>query len=573
MENEVQRSRPASKRKTVIFIILAAFIILTLSVTTAFAHMLLQNDKVYKGVYIGGQDISGMGRQELKQVLDNKYKAAFDNLDITLKAGKSELTASYPELDVRYDIEAAVQNAYAVGRGGSIVERLFDIAQAGVNGVTLNMPMSFDEKKLESFVGRFYDMTFVNVEQNALLITDSNVTIRSGRNGEIIDKSKTLELVKASIADRKAAAVEPEIIVTPRMKFNVDDLHQQIVREPFDAFYRLENSALTLIPHIVGRHIDKSRLAEILSELDKSESVEHILPVIYTEPSITSDLATALLFKDELASAGTRFSTETQNGKNRKYNMGLAVEKFNNMILVPGQEFSFNEIIGPRSVETGFKIAQIYSAGKIVDGVGGGICQVSSTMYTAVLKADLQVNERQNHSFTVSYVPLGQDATAFYGGTDFRFVNSSKWPIKLTASVSGNRISFSITGTKDTPGKTVVISSKILKETPFPVKYTDDPTLSVGMTKETQEGLKGYVVETYKTIKIDGKTISQAKLHTSKYKAYARELLQGTKPLEASGDTKTTTSGALVPPPETIAPSNPAAPMETVNPTETPIPN
>lgn len=556
MEPEVQGRRTKSKRKNIVLIIIASFILLMLSTTTAFAYMTLQNDKVYKGVCIGRQDVSGMSRQELKQVLDTKYQAAVDSLDIMLKTEKSELKASYPELGVHYDTEAAAQKAYTIGRYGNIFDRLHDIAQAGIKGIVLDMPLSFDESKLDNFVNHFYDITLVNVKEGALLITDSNVTVRSGSHGENIDKLKTAKLVKALIEDHKGGIIEPEVIVTPPTKFNVDELYKQISSDPVDASYQVDNSTLTLIPHIFGRQIDKSRLSDIMSELDQTENTERTLPVTFTKPNITSDVATSLLFKDELAATSTRFSTATENGRNRGYNMGIAVAKINNMILAPGQEFSFNEIVGPRDLDHGFKLAHVYSAGKIIDGVGGGICQVSSTMYNAVLTADLKVAERRNHSFTVGYVPLGQDATAYYGGADFRFINSGKWPMKLLATITGNKISFSIRGTNETPGKTVLISDKILKETPFEVKYTDDPTLPVGTTKEMQEGMKGFVVETYKTIKIDGKVISQTKLHTSTYKAYAQIMLRGTKPLDTVNSTTPST-------PAVTAPANSTTPVVT----------
>ena len=244
-------------------------------------------------------------------------------------------------------------------------------------------------------------------------------------------------------------------------------------------------------------------------------------------------MATSMLFRDELASAATSFSTGTVNGQNRKFNMQLAVKNIDQLILLPGEEFSYNKVVGPRDVEHGYKTAHVYIRGRIEDGIGGGICQVSSTMYNAVLTADLEVSERRNHSFTVGYVPLGQDATAFYGGTDFRFVNSTKWPIKLLAQVSGNKIFFSIMGTNENPGKTVIISNKILSKTPFTVSTTIDPTLPSGTTRELQEGLDGYVVETFKTIKIDGKVISQKKLHTSRYNPCTQILVVGPSPADS----------------------------------------
>ena len=562
MEPEMQRRNRKSK-KIFIPVVLAVFILFMLASASVFAYMTLQNDTIYKGVHVGDQDASGMSRQELKQILDTKFQSALDNMEITLKTEKAETKASYPDLAVKYHTEEAVQNAYSVGRSGNVFVRLLDIARASMNGITLNIPLGYDEAKLDSFVKQFYDMTFVNVKEGALYVSDTKVTIRSGTHGENIDRVKTLELVKSFVESGKGGTIEPEIIITSPSEFNVDELYQQIVSEPADAGYKIENSKVTLVPHTFGRQIDRSGLERIVAELEKTEGTEQVLPITFTEPGITSEMASSMLFRDELASATTRFATGTQNGKNRAHNMELAVATIHNMVLAPGQEFSFNVVVGPRDVETGYKTAHVYSAGKIIDGIGGGICQVSSTMYNAVLKADLEVTERRNHSFTVGYVPLGQDATAFYGGTDFRFVNSTKWPIKLLAEVKGTKITFSMLGTKEAADKTVLISNKILKKTPFEVKYTDDPTLPIGTEKITQEGLDGYVVETYKTIKVDGKVISQKKLHTSTYRPYAELVLRGTKP--AAG-TSTTTPGAVIPSSGTVTPDGPATPEVPITP-------
>lgn len=539
MEPEIQVRRSTGKVKNIILIIITVFIILMLSATSVFAYLTLQNSNIYKGVRIGNRDVSGMGLEQLKQNLDATYQSVIDQLEITLKTEKHELKVSYPELNVRYDTQLAAQKAYSIGREGNIFERLYDIAHAGLNGVDLDVPLTFDESKVNNFVTRFYDMTFMKVQEGAMLISENSVMMRSGSHGENIDKAKLLEDVKALINERKGGTVEPEVTITLPTKFNTEEIYKQIASEPVDAFYKVENSVATLVPHIVGRQIDKTALEGIISGLEKTENTEHTLPVNFISPAVTSEIAASMLFRDELGTANTYFSTSTENGRNRKFNMGLAVEKINNMVLAPGQEFSFNDVVGPRDLEHGYKLAHVYIGGKITDGIGGGICQVSTTMYNAILKADLTVTERRNHSFTVAYVPLGQDATAYYGGTDFRFVNSGNWPIQLLATIKGNRIYFTIKGTLETPGKTVIISSKILKETPFTVKYTDDPTLTVGTEKEVQEGMNGYIVETYKTIKIGDKVVSETKLHTSNYKTYAQVIRRGTKPIAPTGGTVT----------------------------------
>ncbi len=530
MEPEAKVSRVKNKRNILLTIIII-FIVLMLFSASAFAALTLQNDKVYKGVHIGSLDVSGMDRNEMSQLLDEMYNDAVAQMSVSLKSPDAEFTEAFTEFGVRYDTEAALEKAYAVGHSGNIFRRLYDIATAAIRGVTVNVDQTFDESKIESFVHRFSVQVFKGVKEGALLVTDDEVILRSGRHGKHIDKAETINLVKNVIRSNKSATITPEIIITePTKIFDVDELYDQIISEYTDASYKFEGKELVLTPHSVGRDVDKKKLAAIISELEQTEDTERLLPVHTVQPSITSEMAESMLFKDELGTAKTSFGTGTQNGRNRKHNMEISVVKIDNLILLPGEEFSFNKVVGPRDAAHGYKTAHIYINGRIEDGIGGGICQVSTTMYNAVLKADLEVTERKNHSFTVGYVPLGQDATAYYGGTDFRFLNSTNWPIKLLSYVKGNSIYFSIIGTNENPDKTVIISNKILSQTPFTTQTTEDPTLPPGTTKELQEGLNGYVVDTYKIIQENGKVISQTKLHTSRYRPCTQILLVGPAP-------------------------------------------
>ncbi len=556
MEPEVHVKRPKRNKSKTIFIILLAVIALMLLSASVSAYMTLQNDKTYKGVTIDGLDVSGLDRQGIRQLMETELSKPAQSLEITLKAADFELKASYPELGVKYDVQGAAEDAYSVGRTGNVFIRLYDIAKAGIKGTPVNVQQSFDQEKIDNFVTRFSVSKFKSVQENSLLITDNNVVIRSGNHGENIDRTETANLVKDMIKSGKGGIIEPQVIITNPARFNVDDLYNQIMSEPVDAGYKVENSQLVMVPHSMGRKIDKTALANIVAEVEKTEDAERALPVTFTKPAITSDMTSAMLFRDELASFSTTFSTATENGRNRKYNMGLAAAKIDGLILLPGEEFSYNKVVGPRDIEHGYKEAHVYINGRVENGIGGGICQVSTTMYNAILKANLQVTERRNHSFTVGYVPLGQDATAYYGGTDFRFINSTKWPVRLNAVVSGNKISFKLTGTNETPDKSVIISNKILSHTPHETKYFDDPNLQYGKTKIKQEGSDGYVVETYKTVKAAGKVISQTKLHTSSYKPCVEEIWVGKKGAPA------TTPGAITVTPQTGTPSGAPAVAE-----------
>ena len=183
-----------------------------------------------------------------------------------------------------------------------------------------------------------------------------------------------------------------------------------------------------------------------------------------TQPSNTTDNTTTNTttttkgeeFSDVLGSKTTYYNSSV---KGRTTNIRLAAEAINGTVLQPGETFSLNGIVGRRTAAKGYQNAIIFQNGKQVEGLGGGVCQVSSTVYGAVLYADLKVTERSCHQFQVSYTPVSQDAAVYYGSQDFKFVNNTDNPIKIVASAGSGSLSVTIYGTK-TSEKTVTLSSK-----------------------------------------------------------------------------------------------------------------
>jgi vancomycin resistance protein YoaR len=528
MVPEVQSSIPKQQSKrNIIITVLLIFIAIMLISTSVLSYILLHSTTVYKGVYVGRLDVSGMGRHDMLQYLETQYTVPATELKITLKSPSASISATYPELEVDYDINAAAEAAYSVGRTGNVFRRLFDIMRSGLRGTVINMPQSYNEEKIDSFVNAFCKEASSEVREGSLLITNDHVVIRSGSHGESVNKEDVKALVMNMIKNNKGGLAEPEVTVTYPTPFDADEIYSQITSEPVDASFTMEDGTLKVVPHVVGKKIDKSLLEKILEEHNKTENTDRELPVTMEEPAVTTQTAVSMLFRDELANVTTDFKTATTNEKNRAHNIGLAVSKFNGTILLPGEEFSFNDVVGSRSAANGYKEAHVFVNGRVEDGIGGGICQAVSTLYNAVLLSDLKVTERRNHSFIVTYVPLGQDATAYYGGTDLRFINNTQWPLKIEGWLDKNKVHVVFKGTNTTPQKSVLISNKILSRTPYDVKYVDDPTLPVGTTKKSQYGTDGYVVETYKTVKMGDEIVSQTKIHTSRYKQCTEEILVG----------------------------------------------
>jgi len=523
------------KNKNIMIISLLVFILLMLAVASQFIYAMLKNDNVYSGVFVDNVSIGGLTESELKELLEKEYTETTGNIEVTLKTENQSHTFKFSDIDVSYNIPEVVDKAFSVGRDGNIFKRLKEIYDVGKNGRTIEITPSYNKEKLESIVQSLYDKTYVPVKEAELLVEENRVILRSGQSGKSIDKQAVISKVEELIKSRKGETIEiPEVITKPA-SIDVEDIYNQINREPVDASATVENNKVVMIPHVMGRKIDKTELASIVKELNESENVEKVLPVTFKSPEITLEKAKTLIFRDVLATASTHFSTSGENNRNRGNNIKLAASTINGKILAPGETFSFNDTVGKRTTDRGYKTANAYSAGKVIEDVGGGICQVSSTLYNAVLRSGLEIVQRRNHSLIVGYVPLGLDATVSYGSVDFKFKNSSRWPIKIQAKVDeNNNLIFTIIGTNEAPGRTIDLATEEVKVTKHTQKIIEDPSLPAGTTRVQQSGKNGYVINTYKIVKQDGKEISRTKISTSVYNPLEEIIIKGTKPVPVS---------------------------------------
>lgn len=530
MDPEIQKKAVKFSIKKIVLFTVLAVIILSLSFVCYSTYNVLSYDKVYKGVYINGQNVAGMRLDELKSLLKNSYQDSIKGKELTIKCKDAVEKITFSDLNVSYDVSSTAEDAYNVGRKGNIFERISKVIKTGNSNSKFDVDYSFDKKRAGDILEELNKKISVDVKEAELSIQENKVTIRSGHHGEKIDTDATLKLIDESIKASKGGTIEAPLLVTPPDKIDTEDIYTKINRDVADAVFKTNGKTFEFKPHQVGRSIDKAALVSIADELDKTEDTEKVLPVTFTKPKVTVDELKNNLFKDTLASSSTSFNTVGTNNANRGVNIRLAMKNINGVILGPGDVFSFNDIVGERTAEAGYQEAHTYVGGKVVDGIGGGICQVSTTLYNSVLFTDLSVTERTNHYFPVHYVKLGRDAAVSFGTVDFKFKNTSKWPVKIEGWVTdNNRINFRILGTKETPNKEIIITHKTLKTLYYETKYINDPKLKEGETRVNTEGDNGSIVETYKTVKVNNKVVSETKLHTSYYHPLTREVVRGTK--------------------------------------------
>ena len=219
-----------------------------------------------------------------------------------------------------------------------------------------------------------------------------------------------------------------------------------------------------------------------------------------------------------ITSAVTNAETSSSN---RLANIRLATAIINGTRLAPGETFSFNEVVGQRTTARGFKVATAYSSGTVTEEVGGGICQVSTTLFNAVVKADLKIDERHPHSLTVGYVDLGKDAAVDWSSKDLKFTNNSDDVIYICALLTDDkRVRFGIFGKLLPNGETITVEGVKTGEIDYETQYQTNFELFTGQTRELQKGKKGYTATAYKIRwDADGNEISRTELCKSRYQA------------------------------------------------------
>lgn len=271
----------------------------------------------------------------------------------------------------------------------------------------------------------------------------------------------------------------------------------QFTRAAVDASYKIEKDQFVITPAVPGQAIQVDPIIQEIKGRSLIGLPKRIpVTVVDVPASVTTESLKDLAFDGIIGEFTTRFNV---NDKNRTSNLQAAASKLDKFVLKPGETFSFNDTVGPRTAETGYKDAYIIINNEYVQGIGGGICQVSSTLYSAAVLANLPIIERAPHAVAVGYIPLGQDATVNYPNLDLKFRNDTGSIIYIRTEVKSGSLTVRLYGRKT--GKTVRFEHQIEKETDFQTIRKMDPSLPPGTVVQDQQGSKGYVVKTWKIVK------------------------------------------------------------------------
>lgn len=476
---------------------------------------------VYPKVVMGDVALGGLTVEEAEAAIAQEVKiqtpdeAVGVHFAITDTEG-STTQVKVPMSAVTTDCPATAARAWNVGNGASFPARGAIYLKCLLVGQEI-LPAYEDTQALEDILDEMDAQIGQAAVESTWELGEKVITFTKGQPGNLIQRDE----LKTEIFQRLGrgemvtlAGSEPQFAIQLKealpkeldMKAILKEVETEVQNAEFNKAEKVFQTDSQ------GISFDTEAAEALFEAMAWGETKE--LELIITEPEVTLADLESQLYQDTLGTCSTNIS----GTENRVKNIALAAQIFNGTVLLPGEEFSYNGVVGSRQASRGFLPAPAYVSGQTVQEIGGGVCQGSSTIYLAALRANLEIVERYPHGYITRYVPDGMDATVYYGVKDFRFKNDTPFPIKIVGSVSGRTLTVNILGTKHN-NITVEMTNQTVGSTGYNTVYKVDNSLSAGSTYVDVTPYAGYTIKVYRNLYENGKLLETRLEDTSVYRS------------------------------------------------------
>ena len=526
----------AAKSPTVAILTAAICILAVAAVVCGIIIVIMMggNASVKSNVSILGIELKGMSQNEVAQAIADEFDRLYGNDPLVIEISGEQFNLD--PADSSLDAEAAADAAINYKQSGNKMVAL-DISQyISINSAALDALIAEAALSVNSDLTQStYEVTGKAPEKwDAIDESASQVlTVTMGTPGIKLDKDLVLAAIQAACSNGQKE-IAYECPFSKPDPLDLQAIFDEFCKAAVDAEF--EEGTFKILGGTFGYGFNIEEVSAALAATEYGQTQQ--FPFQWTEPEMSVTELSDQLFQDELGS----YTATQYSDSNRQTNMRVACETIHNTILNPGDVFSFNGAIGPRTPEKGYKLGATYMGNKTVMEYGGGICQVSSSLYYCTILADLEIVERDCHTFAPSYVPLSGDATVYWGGIDFKFKNNTEYPIRIEAIADGNTVHLKLMGT-DTKDYYVKFESVHLNTYGFKEVYKEMPS-------DNEEGYKdgdiittpytGYKSEGWK-VKYSKETdeeISRTKISSDYYYSRDKEIAKIVDPEESEGETE-----------------------------------
>lgn len=440
-QGKFSNSRKNSPRKSRVLIPLLAALVLLAAGAGALLLLRGGSQTIAPGVTVSGLPLGGMGRKEAALAVQGAFDPATHPLILSLPGG--EISLYREDTGLSLDSRTLISDALALGRGEAQIQDLSLAPYLRLNDAALRSRLEEIARQLAqtrqdtayTLEGSVPDLREDRLDSGTALPT---LAVTLGIPSYAMDVDGAAELVWESLAQgRYTVDLSPALTAQAAPEADAGAILKEITLEPVDA--KIDPVSKAAIPGTYGLGCDEKELDRLLKAADPGETVR--VPLEAVAPAV---MGQEVYFQDTLGFCQTPHSTNEK----RNANLKLACAALNGVVLQPGETLSYNATLGQRTEEAGYQKAPAYSGTRLIDSLGGGICQVSSTLYLASLYAELETVERVSHGYPAAYMPVGLDATVNWESPDLKIRNAADYPIKLVAEVDDGFVYVWIMGTE-----------------------------------------------------------------------------------------------------------------------------
>ena len=479
----------------------------------AWGSMLESSKTIYPNVRMAGVEIGGLTTGEARTKVETAVAQAYTASTLEVQLPDRTITFSPEQTSVAIDTEEALREALAYGRSDGPFQAIWNYlrCQTVQMDIPLETALEFDREAITQEIQEAAVMTR-EAPQNSSMALDEGAAILEvtrGREGRELDTDGLYEAVCQAFETGNFTALTWDYEVLPYEDIDLAALHETLESQIHDAVYNPETH--TIEEGVSGYRFDLQAAETRLERAEPGETFT--VPLLKAEPEVDAATLSHQMFGTKLES---RSSSYVQDAR-RTENLRLACEAINGTILNPGEVFSFNDVVGERTAEKGYQPATIYGGdGASVDDLGGGVCQVASTIYYTTLYMDLEQVQRAPHMYQVTYVPKGIDATVFFdSGLDYQFRNNREHPMKIQANIDGGKVNITFWGVKENANYVEMSYNVISTYTEEPQEKVDE-TKPVGYRQVIQGAYIGAKVEAYqKVYDGDGNLLESRTIHST----------------------------------------------------------
>ena len=536
-----------------------ALVLLAVVIFFGYGLVLKGGDTIYPNVFVAGINVGGMTSEEAVAAVADAVAASYSSATLDVQLPDRTLSFTPDQTNVALDADEAIAEAMAYGRSGNPFSAVLNYFSCRSNEryIDLQTVLNLDTDYIRNRIDELAQEVETTLSPSKVDVNEAagTITVQVGYPDRQLDTEGLYEAVYNAFMNSDFTTLTWDYQETPCELVDLTPYYEQYCTEVQNAEYDEETH--TISEEVPGYGFDLEAAQQQLATAEPGSTV--VIQMEDIEPEVTKLDLSSEMFGTALHKVSTKYAVNS----NRTNNLDLACKAINGTILNPGDIFSFNDVVGERTAAKGYLPATVFvSGGASESELGGGVCQVASSIYYCSLFLNLEQVHREPHMYVVDYVDFGMDATVYWGSIDYQFKNTLDYPIKIQANIDGGTVNITFWGPEELDF-TVETDYKILETYPWTTVEQVDETKPVGYRERTVSPYTGYKVVAYITVKdLDGNVLESREVYSTYRKRDQVYVVGPAEEVPDPDDPTTDPDDPTTDPDDPLNPDDPLAPSE-----------